>query len=71
MRRNGEAGVSRGTAPRLRNGIRLQADMRPARAALIDVYGLLPVCKLFVVLALRCNCIRISGFQLSTVALEP
>jgi hypothetical protein len=35
MRRNGEAGVSRGTAPRLRNGIRLQADMRPARATLI------------------------------------
>jgi hypothetical protein len=36
MRPNGDAGVSRGTAPRLRNGIRLQADMRPARAALID-----------------------------------
>ena len=36
MRRNGVAGVSWGVAPRLRNGIRLQADMRPARATLID-----------------------------------
>jgi hypothetical protein len=45
LRRNGPAGVSWGTAPRLRNGSRLQADMRPARAALIDAppntpYGL-------------------------------
>ncbi|NMM37948.1 MAG: hypothetical protein HHJ09_10595 [Glaciimonas sp.] len=40
MRRNGEAGISWGTAPRLRNGIRLQADMRPARAALITPYPL-------------------------------
>ena len=39
MRRNGVAGVSWGTAPRLRNDIRLQADMRPARATLIALRG--------------------------------
>lgn len=40
MRRNGAAGISWGTAPRLRNNIRLQADMRAARAALIAPHAL-------------------------------
>ena len=45
----GEAGVSWGTAPRLRNGIRLQADTplrRDAVRALLGELGIQVACRL-------------------------
>lgn len=35
------------------------------------VYGLLPFCKQSVLMVLRCNCFRISGFLLGSALPEP
>lgn len=54
------------------NSARVEQQNHTAQcASLIDVYGLLPFCKQTVLMVLRCNCFRISGFLLGSALPEP